>query len=179
MDAYNSALDFLKEKSQINPDTLQHGELSNDYTYRALYSDLRTLALNSISESSSSEYKNLYNLGIGFSNDGKMIFEDDADFTLALQTDSQLVSDIFNNDDGIATLIQDKVNTFTKTGGFIDSSKQIIESNLLFLRNSLNRVEDQLAAKEQRYRNEFARLQEMMASLNDQMSSLRMFSQGF
>ena len=72
-----------------------------------------------------------------------------------------------------------KVNTFTKTGGFIDSSKQIIESNLLFLRNSLNRVEDQLAAKEQRYRNEFARLQEMMASLNDQMSSLRMFSQGF
>ena len=179
MDAYNSALDFLKQKSHINPDTLQHGELSDDYTYRALYSDLRTLALGSISDSTSNDYTNLYNLGIGFNNDGKMIFEDADDFTLALQTDTELVSDIFNNDDGIATVIQDKVNTFTKTGGFIDSSKEIIDSNLLFLKQSLNRVEDQLSAKEQRYRNEFARLQEMMASLNDQMSSLRMFSQGF
>lgn len=179
MDAYNSSLDFLKMKSQINPDTLQHGELSGDYTYRALYSDLRTLALGSISDSTSDDYTNLYNLGIGFSDDGKMIFEDSDDFTLALQTDTELVSDIFNNDDGIATVIQDKVDTFTKTGGFIDSSKEIIESNLLFLKQNLRRVEDQLSAKENRYRNEFARLQEMMATLNNQMSSLRMFSQGF
>ena len=43
------AISYLKEKAQINPDTLQRGELSGDYSYKALFSDLKGLPLNSIS----------------------------------------------------------------------------------------------------------------------------------
>ena len=53
-----------------------------------------------------------------------------------------------------------------------------IESNLLYLSQSLTRVEDQLSSKEQRYRDDFARLQQTMSSLNDQMGSLSMFLGG-
>ena len=56
--------------------------------------------------------------------------------------------------------------------------KNNIESNLLYLSQSLKRVEDQLSSKEQRYRDDFARLQQTMSSLNDQMGSLSMFLGG-
>ena len=36
---------YLKEKAQINPDTLQRGELSGDYSYKALLSDLKGIPL--------------------------------------------------------------------------------------------------------------------------------------
>jgi flagellar hook-associated protein 2 len=89
------------------------------------------------------------------------------------------VSDIFNASDGIATVINEKVKNFTESGGVISSSKSTIDSNLLYLSRSLKRVEDQLSAKEKRYRDEFARLQQTMSALNDQMGSLSMFTGGY
>ena len=179
MDSYNEAINYLKEKSQINPDTLVRGELSSDYSYKALYSDLLSMPLNSISSPSSAGYASLYSIGIGFSDNGNMIFTDEDKFNEALSIGTELVSDIFNAPDGIANLINDKVENYTKTGGVISSSKSTIDSNLLYLTRSLRRVEDQLAAKEKRYRDEFARLQQTMSSLNDQMGSLSMFSGGY
>jgi len=179
MDSYNEAISYLKEKAQINPDTLQRGELSGDYSYKALFSDLKGLPLNSISSPSSSDYSSLYSIGIGFSDDGKMVFTDENKFEEALRISTELVSDVFNASDGIATLIKDKVENYTETGGVISSSKNTIDSNLLYLSNSLKRVEEQLASKEQRYRDDFARLQQTMSALNDQMGSLSMFSGGY
>jgi len=179
MDSFNEAIEYLKEKSQINPDTLVRGELSGDYSYKALYSELLSLPLNSIGSPSSSDYSSLYSIGIGFSDDGKMIFTDEDKFNEALSISTELVSDIFNASDGVATLIHDKVENFTETGGVISSSKSTIDSNLLYLSRSLKRVEDQLASKEKRYRDEFARLQQTMSALNDQMGSLSMFSGGY
>jgi len=179
MDAYNESIAFLKEKSQINPDTLERGELSGDYSYKALFSELKGLPLNSISSPSSADYTSLYSIGIGFNDDGEMIFTDEDKFQEALSISTELVSDIFNASDGIATLIHDKVENFTETSGVISSSKSTIDSNLLYLSRSLKRVEDQLASKEKRYRDEFARLQQTMSSLNDQMGSLSMFSGGY
>ena len=108
-----------------------------------------------------------------------MIFTDEDKFQEALSISTELVSDIFNASDGIATLIHDKVENFTETSGVISSSISSIDSNLLYLSRSLKRVEDQLASKEKRYRDEFARLQQTMSSLNDQMGSLSMFSGGY
>jgi flagellar hook-associated protein 2 len=146
MNSYNEVLSYLKEKAQINPDTLQRGELSGDYSYKALLSDLRGISLGSIASPSSSGYNSLYSLGIGFNDSGEMIFADDEKFSQALNTSTTLVSDIFNATDGIATLIKTKVEIFTKTGGIISSSKNNIDSNLLYLTQSMKRVEDQLAS---------------------------------
>jgi len=179
MDSFNESIAYLKEKSQINPDTLKRGELSGDYSYKALLSDLKGIPLGSIASPSSSEYNSLYSIGIGFNDNGEMVFTDEDKFTQALNTGTQLVSDIFNATDGIATLIKSKVESYTKTSGIISSTKSNIDSNLLYLSQSLKRVEDQLSSREQRYRDEFARLQQMMSSLNDQMGSLSMFSSGY
>lgn len=179
MDSYNESIAYLKEKSQINPDTLTRGELSGDYSFKALYSELKGLPLNSIANPSSSEYSSLYSIGIGFNDDGNMVFTDEEKFNEALSISTELVSDIFNASDGIATLIHDKVESYTKTSGVISSSKSTIDSNLLYLSRSLKRVEEQLFSKEKRYRDDFARLQQTMSALSDQMGSLSMFSGGY
>ena len=153
--------------------------MSSDYTYKALLSDLRGLPLNTISSPSSSEYASLYNIGIGFDDSGNMKFTDSDKFEEALSISTELVSDIFNATDGIATILKEKVENYTKTGGVISSAKSTIDSNLLYLSRSLKRVEEQLSAKEKRYRDDFARLQQTMSSLNDQMGSLAMFSGGY
>jgi flagellar hook-associated protein 2 len=142
-------------------------------------SDLKGIPLGSIASPSSSAYNSLYSIGIGFNDDGEMVFTDEDKFNQALNTGTQLVSDIFNASDGIATLIKSKVESYTKTSGIISSAKGNIDSNLLYLSQSLQRVEDRLSSKEQQYRDQFARLQQMMSSLNDQMGSLSMFSSGY
>ena len=61
-----------------------------------------------------------------------MVFTDEDKFNEALSISTELVSDIFNASDGIATLIHDKVENFTETGGVISSSKSTIDSNYIY-----------------------------------------------
>jgi flagellar hook-associated protein 2 len=178
MDDFNSSIDFLKENARMNPDTRVRGALSNDSTYSGLRSQLLGVVLNQVT--SDDAFDRMADIGIGMDSNGKLSFIDSEKFTSALETDTNIVANIFNNSsDGIATMLEQTISNFTKTGGIIDSSKSQIDDTMVRLGTSMKRVDNQLLAKENRIRSDLARMQESMARLNNQSSYLSIFSSSF
>ena len=57
-----------------------------------------------------------------------------------------------------------------KTGGTIDNSKNNIESQLIYVGDRIEFMNERLVKKEDQLRAEFARLQELMATISGQQS---------
>jgi len=174
--AYNEALDFLKSNTQMDPETYKEGVLSNDLTYRGIYSGLRNMVSSTVDSVTNSSFSRLYHIGIEIDDDGKLKIEDDEKFSEALASNPKNVSEIFNSDNGLATQFHNYLEAYVKTGGTIDASKKNIESNVISINDRISLMNDQLAAKERILRDEFTQMQNVINRLNNQQSFLSTFS---
>jgi len=176
IDTYNESLDFLKTNTQMDPDTYREGALSNDLTYRNIYTSLRNIISTEVTTATNSDYSRLFHIGIEIDDDGKLSIEDNEKFTEALSANPENISDIFRSDNGLAVQIHDYLDNYIKTGGTIDSSKRNIDSNIVSINDRISFMNDSLAAKEKQLRSEFSQMQTLMNQLNNQRSFLNSFS---
>ncbi|NOZ09162.1 MAG: flagellar filament capping protein FliD [FCB group bacterium] len=183
LDAYNDVISNLKTNAQINPDTYERGVLADDIVYRGIASSLRDIISSEVDITSSALYKHLYKIGIEADSSGKLSFTSTDDFTTALETNSQYVSDIFNatdgsssTTDGIAVAIKDFIDGFVAVGGTIDSSKDNLDANIRNLDDRISSMDDLLSLRENQLRSQFSEMQAMMAKLANQMSFFGRFS---
>jgi len=170
INAYNDVLKFLKENAQINPDTNEPGLLSDDIVYKDLYTNLRSIASSIVSGVTNSDYDRLYDIGIEADDEGYLSITDTDKFDSALKANSVYVSDIFRASDGIATRIEDYIDDFVAVGGTIDSSKNNIDTTLIDLEDRIALWDETLAKREAQLRQEFAKIQQSLAMLNQQQS---------
>lgn len=175
LDAYNEVLKFLEKNTEIDPDTYKSGILSSDIIYRNITNDLRNIISSTVANVDNSNYSKLYNIGIEPDDNGKLSIEDADKFEAALKANPDYVSDIFNVSDGIATQLEDYLDTYIKTGGTIDNSKRNIEDNLINLNDRIDLMDEILARREEQLRNEFSKLQELMTTLSNQQNYFNMF----
>ena len=168
--AYNDVLKFLKKNAQINPDTKERGILSDDVVYKDLYTKLRSITTSVVSGVTNSDYDRLYDMGIEADDDGYLSISDTDKFDSALKANSVYVSDIFRASDGIATQIKNYIDDFVAVGGTIDSSKENIDTTLIDLEDRISLWDETLAKREAQLRQEFAKIQENLAMLNQQQS---------
>ncbi len=175
LDAYNEALTYLSEKTQIDPNTYQRGALADDVTYRGIVYDLRNYSMSMVSGVSNSDYSRLFNIGIEADSDGKLSIADADKFQTAIETNSSYVSELFNASDGMATKLDGYLENYVKTGGSIDSSKNNIEDQLTSLTDRISLMDDILYRRESQLTQEFTSLQEMMYNLQSQQSFLSSF----
>jgi len=170
LDTYNEAISYLREKTQIDPNTYLRGPLSDDMLYRNIFNELREIASSEVAGTSSQVYTKLYNIGIEADLKGRLSIKDAEKFNDAVETNSIFVSDLFNSADGIATQVENYIDDFVKAGGTIDSSKNNIEDEISLLNDRIKLANDLLSIKESKLRNEFSKLQEMMVILSNQQS---------
>lgn len=174
--AYNESLDFLKTNTQMDPDTYKEGALSNDLTYRNIYSSLRNIISSKVDTATNSDYSRLFHIGIEIDDAGKLSIGDDEKFSQALAANPDNIADIFRSDNGLANQIHNYLDNYIKTGGTIDASKKNIDSNIVSINDRISFMNDSLAAKEQQLRDEFSQMQSMMNQLNSQRDFLNSFS---
>lgn len=179
LEAYNSALTFLKTNTQIDPDSYKRGLLADDLTYKDIYYSLRNHATEKVDTTASTLYTQLYQLGIEADDDGYLSITDSEKFTKAVETNSTYVSDIFNSEDGFATRLVDYVDGYVKTGGTIDSSKKNIDDELINLNTRIDYTNELLDRREVQIRNDMTKLQETMVLLQNQQSYLGLFSNNY
>ncbi len=175
LDAYNEVLDFLDKKTEIDPDTYESGILSHDITYRGMTTDLRNIMSSTVSNVDNSNYAKLYNIGIEPDDNGKLSIADSDKFEEALEANPNYVSDVFNASDGVASQLEDYLEAYIQTGGTIDNSKSNIDSNIINLDDRIDLMDDILVQRERQLRNQFSKLQEMMAQLSRQQSFFNSF----
>ncbi len=176
LEAYNSALTFLKSNTQIDPNSYSRGLLADDLIYKNIYYDLRNHASDEVDTTSSTLYTRLYQLGIETDDDGYLSITDSEKFTNAVETNSTYVADIFNSEDGFASRLVDYVDRYVKTGGTIDSSKRNIDDELIHINDRIDYTNDILKRREAQLRTEMTKLQETMVLLQSQQSYLGLFS---
>ncbi len=174
LDAYNESIQFMKDNGQINPDTKKRGTLANDAMYGQIINELRSQT-NSVVTTSSSTYTSLYSIGIEADNNGKLSIADIEKFTTALESNTQNVSEIFDASDGVATKIESYLDTFVKTGGFIDSSKENIDNSVTQLNDRIDRMDEMLLKRQVQLKAEFAELQDAMTRIANQQSFFSSF----
>ncbi|MCF7885365.1 MAG: flagellar filament capping protein FliD [Candidatus Marinimicrobia bacterium] len=170
LNSYNKALDFLDKNTTIDPDTYETGALANDYTYRGIITDFRSIISDRVESVSNSDYNKLFNIGIEPDENGKLSIEDSEKFEEALEANPSNVADIFTSSDGIATRLEDYLDNYIRTGGSIDRSKNNIESNIVNLNDRIEMWDDTLAQRESQLREKYSRIQEMLSQLNNQQS---------
>ncbi len=176
IEAYNNSLDFLKDNTQIDPDTYKEGALSNDLTYRNIYSGLRSIISSSVDSVSNNDYSRLYHIGIEIDDKGKLGIEDSEKFSEALAANPSNVANLFNSEDGLAVQIEDYLENYIKTGGTIDASKKNIDNNIISINDRISQMDDNLAMKEAQLRDEFTQMQTMINQLQNQQNFLNSFS---
>ena len=175
LDAYNEAMSYLRENTQMDPNTYERGVLADEVTYRAITYDLRNYTMNMVSGVSNPEYTRLFNIGIEADESGLLSITDSDKFETAIETNSSYVSDIFNASDGFATQLDSYLEKYVKTSGSIDLSKNNIDDQLTSLTSRISLMDDILSRRESQLTQQFTSLQEMMYNLEGQRSFLSSF----
>ncbi len=175
LDSYNEAMTYLRDTTQIDPNTYERGLLSDDITYKAIVYDLRGYAMTQVSGVSNADYSQLFSIGIESDSLGQLSIADEDKFRTALETNSNYVADLFNSSDGMATKLNGYLENYVKTGGSIDQSKNNIEDQLSSLTDRISLMDDILYRREDQLRQQFTSLQEMMYKLQSQQSFMGSF----
>ena len=170
LETYNEALEYLKEQTSGATESADSGILARDLIYKKLIIDIRDITRSVVTDAASQAYTRLFNIGIEADDDGKLSISDKDKFTAALESNSYNVADIFRASDGVAVQLDDYLEGFVKTGGTIDNSKNNIESQLIYVGDRIEFMNERLVKKEDQLRAEFARLQELMATISGQQS---------
>ena len=173
LDAFNDSINYLKENAEMDPISQSKGILADDILYRQLSNELRFKLATIVTDVSSATYDRLFDLGIEPNTSGNYSIVDSSKFTLALEANSENVAEIFNAEtDGIATLVNELVETFVDVGGTIDSSKDTIDTSVFQLNERISYWDEILENRGNQLRDEFSRIQTMMSQLSRQQSFL-------
>lgn len=179
LDAYNSIIGFLKEKSVVDPETKVRGVLAGDSTYSFLRSKLRGVMTGKVSGIDAGNPEHLFEIGITAANDGTLSFTDTEKFENALAEGSTKVSDLFNSTNGVANELKGLLDDFVKVGGIISDSTNSMADRIKTIDRQIERFDDRLARREQQLRTQFARMQQIATLLGGQSAAFASLTSSF
>ncbi len=164
IDTYNEVIEYLNEKTQAG------GELLGDTRYSTLKYQLRSIITAVVSDTESSDYDRLSDIGIGINRNGTLYFEDEDAFETALATNTSLVSDIFIGSDGVSVQLNDFILDYTESGGIISVSEDAIDASLEYQETRLDNFDARLEKKVERFRQDLLRLEQVYVQVMQQSS---------
>ena len=180
--ALNEALTVIRRQ------TARDGTLENDMSLTMISSQLQYLIFSNV-EDLGGVVNNLAQIGIStgstFDASAGTQFElNEEAFLEALRDNPQNVTQLFNNAEktGIADLLEEYLGDATATTGFLNQrirTRGTIDSQIEAYNSRIERMEYSLEQREQRYRAQFARLEQMMSAYQSQNTALMGLQSGF
>jgi len=174
---YNDVVEYLRAKTAVDLETGERQALGGKYIYLQLLSDLRSTVAGIVS-TGSSDVQMLSDIGIAQASDGTLSISDDDEFNQALESDPDAVEALFNSTtDGIAVLVEDLLEPFVDTGGYLDTETSNIDRKVSSIDERIERLEARAAIREQQLIAQYSRLQEAMVILSRQQAMINSFLQ--
>ena len=175
---YNETIAYLKEKTTTDTETGKRSALAGKYIYRSLLSQLRMTVAGAVTTTGSDEVQMLAQIGITAAVDGSLSISDSDDFEDAVESDPDAVAALFNSStDGLANQLDDLLDPYAGTGGYIDTSRNNVDRRISSLDKSIERLEVRVARREQQLIRQYSSLQESLAMLSQQQNFLWSFLQ--
>lgn len=197
VESYNAVMADIAELTKFNPDTLEKGVLFADHTVSLIKQSMLSLAQKTIT-GVSTNYNRLSKVGITFAPMGsesgtdangdtinyavagtnKLEF-DETMFRDAFETDPDAVTDFFTTPDvGIGDYIADQLEKLasTSTDSTIKSRVEAIQQKNTLFNKRIDYLNDALERKEARLYNSFYAMEQVLAKMQSQQSSLSQLS---
>jgi flagellar hook-associated protein 2 len=175
MEAFNDLNKTIRSRTFINAETGSKGPLQGIRSIRNLSLNLRQIALLDANPAEST-IRNLTELGVGFDKDGTMKIENQELFDGILTNTPEQLDQFFAASSSSITGMKNILNTYTESGGVIDSLETGVEQKTQRLDTRIAREEKYLLEFEDQQRAIFARLEQLteqgMSQYNQVMMSL-------
>ncbi|HKL15474.1 MAG TPA: flagellar filament capping protein FliD [Balneolaceae bacterium] len=162
MATFNEMNTKIRERTFINSDSNTRGPLRNFRSIRNLTLDLRQTGLLPTDNADPATLSRLTDIGIGFENDGKMVVEDEELLNDALSTRPEEIAALFRSEDSAIAKMKVQAEAFTKSNGIIASLETGVDQKISRLDTRIAREERFLQDFEERQREIFNRLQQVI-----------------
>lgn len=175
MEAFNDLNKTIRSRTFINAETGSKGPLQGIRSIRNLSLNLRQIALIDANPAESNVL-NLSEFGVGFEKDGTMKIENQELFDGILANTPEQLDQFFAATSSSLTGMKNILNTYTESGGVIDSLETGVEQKTERLNTRIAREEKYLLEYEEQQRAIFARLEQLteqgISQYNQVMMSL-------
>lgn len=172
---YNELMDYLNSRTQIDADAEIRGTLAGDSTFTGLRIQIRNDLALQVSGQPADGPQFLEDIGITIERDGTLKLSDESKLEQALEENSDAVRSLFSGTDGIATRLQNRLDTFLGSQGIISKRIDSVEDRIGRLEDRIDDWDDKMARREEQLRKQFAQLQETLALFNGQQQALNSF----
>lgn len=172
LNAYNSAIDYLKAKLAVDTSTYTRGALAGESVLRSLKTDIIGILLAQVSGVDSDKPSYLGDIGITLDDNLHASISDASELSDWLDEDPDAVADLFNSTYGVANQMVELLEPYSESYGIIDDSKNSISELMETIDDRIARLEERMERKEAYYRQQFSALQEALSAVNYQQSVL-------
>jgi len=177
---FNAVTQYIKDKTGLDAYTKARGVFAGNTTFTSLRSQLYKKLSEQVTGLTSGNPDYLSKIGIIFDKYLKASLSDTTKFNNAISSNSQAVQDLFNSTNGVGkkleTLIKPFVeSTSTSRDSIIDETKTVISKRITDIETRTTRLEARLKLKENQYRQQLYKMQDMLTSAvlqGNQISSL-------
>ncbi|KAB2836246.1 MAG: flagellar filament capping protein FliD [Candidatus Brocadia sp.] len=181
LDKFNSATEYIKIKSKIDPITKIRGPLAGNTTFTSLSNHLFQKLSEQIAEITGGNPDYLGDIGITINKSLKASLSDTTKFNNAITSNSKAVEDLFNSTSGIASKIDSLLKPFVESPSpsresIIDETKKIFSRQIENIDTRINRMEERLRIKENQYRQQLYTMQGLLNSAVLQGSQIISFT---
>lgn len=181
LDKFNSATEYIKTKSTIDPITKTRGPLAGNTTFSLLSNQLFQKLSEQITGITGGNPDYLGDIGITIDKNLKASLSDTTKFNNAIISNSKAVEDLFNSTTGIANKIVTLLKPFVESpslsrDSIIDETKKIFSRQIENIDARINRMEERLKLKENQYRQQLYTMQGLLNSAVLQGSQIVSFT---
>jgi len=170
LDSYNESLDeILTLTRAADEDGRNRGILASSSTFRSLRFAMRTKLTAPVMIDG--RQQSLEQIGIIADRNGKLSLKAST-FTNALQSNPNLVEDIFSGEGGVATRLETLLDGYARTGGILDQQVEASERRVGLFTRRMQSIEISLAKREENLLTELAAMQSLIGTLSSQQSYL-------
>ncbi|MBI2471671.1 MAG: flagellar filament capping protein FliD [Planctomycetes bacterium] len=167
LDKFNSVTQYIKDKSGLDAYTKARGVFAGNTTFTNLRDQLFRKLTEQVTGLTSGDPDYLSKIGITFNSSLKASLSDTTKFNNAISSSSTAVENLFDSANGIANKIVSLIKPFaestsTTTGSIIDETKNVISTRVTSLENSIARMETRLKIRENQYRQQLYKMQDML-----------------
>lgn len=173
---YNDVMTYLNKQTSVDTTTYTRGALSGDATIRALRLTMRSIVSGNVSTVSSGNPSNLTEIGIKIDSSGLLSFDDEDEFTDALDAGDDAVTDLFDSDEGIAVRLENLINGYTQTGGVIDDSRSAVNLKISAKTSQVSSLKSRLKIQESGLFKKYSQYQKNLTNLKSAQSVLDSYS---
>lgn len=171
----NAVTDYIKKKSAVDPETYTRGGLVGQTTYTSLPRRLRSILLSEVSGMDENKPNSLRDIGITFDSNLEIEISDSDKFSDALVENPNILEEIFNSSDGVATRIDSLLGSYVDDSGIIDNTVESLSSRMDRIQDRIDDMNGRMTKKEEYLNNKFNSMFENLVVLRQQYSTVQMF----